>query len=228
MRVEGASIPFGIPLTKACWIGQDSGALCCKSSAVPNWPVPSTTAFRYTLPTPWCLSGMKRLQQLTPANRKTMLCLPADELLETLQEKLDSRFPGNLFEKGYWGPHLDVRLLDVTQSKRRPSQNLSEGTHSPGKNRSRKQTDSASPVSHIGHRCVLCESGRPFGWRQDPHSHRPVAWRWIIGAEAKVNDFEKSLDQLFAQFQDSVKKLQKLLDIYLDYPVNAMTRVCKS
>ena len=44
---------------------------------------------------------------------------------------------------------------------------------------------------------------------------------------AKVEDFDKSLDQLFAQFQDSVGKLQKLLNVYLDYPVNAMTRVCK-
>ena len=44
---------------------------------------------------------------------------------------------------------------------------------------------------------------------------------------AKVEDFDKSLDQLFAQFQDSVEKLQKLLNVYLDYPVNAMTRVCK-
>jgi len=35
------------------------------------------------------------------------------------------------------------------------------------------------------------------------------------------------LDQLFAQFGDSIAKLQKLLEVHLDYPVNAMTRVCK-
>jgi len=45
--------------------------------------------------------------------------------------------------------------------------------------------------------------------------------------QSKVSDFDAALDQLFAQFGDSIAKLQKLLDIQLDYPVNAMTRVCK-
>ena len=45
--------------------------------------------------------------------------------------------------------------------------------------------------------------------------------------QKKVNDFDSALDQLFAQFGDSIAKLQKLLEIHLDYPVNAMTRVCK-
>lgn len=39
-----------------------------------------------------------------------------------------------------------------------------------------------------------------------------------------VADFADKLDQLFAQFGDSVAKLQKLMEIPLDYPVNAMTR----
>ena len=45
--------------------------------------------------------------------------------------------------------------------------------------------------------------------------------------QKKVSDFEKELDQLFAQFSDSVGRLQTLLEIELDYPVNAMTRICK-
>ena len=45
--------------------------------------------------------------------------------------------------------------------------------------------------------------------------------------KSTVADFELVMDQLFAQFTDSVTKLQKLLEIHLDYPVNAMTRVCK-
>ena len=42
-----------------------------------------------------------------------------------------------------------------------------------------------------------------------------------------MEDFERALDQVFARFQDSVEKLQRLLEIPLEYPVNAMTRVCK-
>ena len=45
--------------------------------------------------------------------------------------------------------------------------------------------------------------------------------------QSKVEDFEAALDQLFAQFGDSVARLQKLLDIHLSYPVNTMTRICK-
>jgi len=36
--------------------------------------------------------------------------------------------------------------------------------------------------------------------------------------QKKISDFEKELDLLFAQFVDSVNKLQKLLDIHLNYP----------
>lgn len=45
--------------------------------------------------------------------------------------------------------------------------------------------------------------------------------------QSKVEDFEAALDQLFAQFGDSVARLQKLLDIHLSYPANTMTRICK-
>ena len=45
--------------------------------------------------------------------------------------------------------------------------------------------------------------------------------------QSKVEDFVDSLDMLFAQFGDSVTRLSNLLSVYLEYPVNAMTAVCK-
>lgn len=42
-----------------------------------------------------------------------------------------------------------------------------------------------------------------------------------------VSDFDAALDQLFVRFGDTVKKLQELTEVHLDYPVNAMSRVCK-
>ena len=45
--------------------------------------------------------------------------------------------------------------------------------------------------------------------------------------QSKVADFTSALDQLFAQFGDSIAKLKKLTEITLSYPVNAMTRICK-
>ena len=43
----------------------------------------------------------------------------------------------------------------------------------------------------------------------------------------KVDDFEVALDELFAQYGDSIAKLEKLAHVQLSYPSNAMTRVCK-
>lgn len=45
--------------------------------------------------------------------------------------------------------------------------------------------------------------------------------------QSKISDFENALDQLFTQFEDSIAKLQGLLEVHLDFPVNAMTRLCK-
>ena len=42
-----------------------------------------------------------------------------------------------------------------------------------------------------------------------------------------MRDFDSSLDMLFAQFADTIKKLESLLDLTLCYPVNAMTLACK-
>ena len=38
--------------------------------------------------------------------------------------------------------------------------------------------------------------------------------------QTTIADFSDALDQLFAQFADSVSQLQRLLEIHLDYPIN--------
>ena len=45
--------------------------------------------------------------------------------------------------------------------------------------------------------------------------------------QSKITDFTDSLEMLFAQFGDSVARLAKLISVPLEYPVNAMTAVCK-
>lgn len=44
----------------------------------------------------------------------------------------------------------------------------------------------------------------------------------------QVPDFVNSLEMLFAQFGDSVARLSGLLSVQLEYPVNAMTAICKA
>lgn len=152
--------------------------------------------------------------------------LPVDELLATLKGKLDAQFNGNVFESGYcdhamvsasWTMPNQKEDLIGTYAKLLSS--LGKGTMSsklmPGVRFMSSDTGVASAkVSallmsgkcsiHIGG-CIAVD-----------HRH-----------QSKVSDFDTALDQLFAQFGDSIAKLQKLLEIHLDYPVNAMTRVCK-
>ncbi|MDO5123090.1 MAG: hypothetical protein Q4D44_00305 [Eubacteriales bacterium] len=152
--------------------------------------------------------------------------LPINELLTTLKAKLDDRFPGSEFEAGYCDHSL------VSASWRMPKQReellgayvktltaSGKGAYAskltPGIRFMTSDTGVASakvsallvggqhPI-HIG-KCVAVD-----------HRH-----------QSKISDFTDVLDQLFAQFGDMIAKLEALLEINLDYPVNAMTRVCK-
>lgn len=152
--------------------------------------------------------------------------LPVDELLVALKKKLDERFSGSEFEGGYcdhslvsasWSmPGQKEELLEgYTKTLEEKGQKQMAGKLMPGIRFITSDTGVASakvsallvggqsPI-HIGS-CIFVD-----------HRHKK-----------SVADFADKLDQLFAQFGDSVAKLQKLLEIPLDYPVNAMTRVCK-
>lgn len=152
--------------------------------------------------------------------------LPINELLETLKRKLDLRFPDNEFETGYsdhaitsasWRmPKQKEDLLGaytkllIAQGKATMASRLVPGvrfmtsdTGVASAKVSALLVGGQHPI-HIGS-CIAVD-----------HRH-----------QSKVEDFDKALDQLFAQFGDSVSKLQRMLEIQLDYPVNAMTRVCK-
>lgn len=152
--------------------------------------------------------------------------LPIDELLRTLQAKLDDRFSGNRFETGYADHSITcaswvmpdqkddligtyTKLL-AAKGKTAMAAKLTPGvrfsTSDVGLSSAKVSallTGTQHPI-HIGS-CIAVD-----------HRHK-----------SKISDFEVALDQLFAQFGDSIAKLQKLLEIDLAYPVNAMTRICK-
>ena len=152
--------------------------------------------------------------------------LPIDELLQSLKEKLDDRFPGNIFEEGYSDHALTSASWSLPDQKEdligayakllaARGKTAMEGRLVPGVRFVTSDTGIASakvsallmggqhPI-HIGS-CVSVD-----------HRH-----------QSTVADFDKALDQLFAQFGESISRLQHLMEIELEYPVNAMTRVCK-
>lgn len=152
--------------------------------------------------------------------------LPVDELLKKLQLKLDARFSGNQFDSGYcdhsmvsaaWSmPNQKEDLLGAyakllaSQGKTTIASKLTPGI---------RFMTSDTGVASAKVSALLMGGQHPIhigGCIAVDHRHKTT-----------VANFETALDQLFAQFGDSVAKLQKLLEIHLDYPVNAMTRICK-
>lgn len=152
--------------------------------------------------------------------------LPIDQLLAALQKNLDSRFAGNVFKEGYadhsvvsgeWtmpGQREDLIGIYLKTLEARGKTKFANRLV-PGIRFITSDTGIASAkvsalllggpyALHLGS-CIAVD-----------HRHQTT-----------VADFEVALDQLFAQFCDGVAKLQALLDIRLEHPVNAMTRVCK-
>lgn len=152
--------------------------------------------------------------------------LPVNELLTTLKAKLDDRFPGAEFEAGYCDHSL------VSASWRMPNQREELlGTYI----KTLCATGKGALASRLtpGIRFMTSDTGVAsakvsallVGGQHPIHIGKCVAVDHRH--QSKVSDFTDVLDQLFAQFGDMIAKLEALLDITLDYPVNAMTRICK-
>ena len=151
--------------------------------------------------------------------------LPIDELLKVLTKKLDDRFPGSMFQGGY-RDHSLSSAMDYARAKGRPARRLCQAAGVAG-----ETPLAAKLVPAI--RFVTSDTGiasAKVSAMLEGTQH-PIHIGSCIAVDhrhqSKVEDFEAALDQLFAQFGDSVARLQKLLDIHLSYPVNAMTRICK-
>ena len=152
--------------------------------------------------------------------------LPINELLTTLKAKLDDRFPGSVFEAGYCDHSL------VSASWKMPNQREELlGTYI----KTLCATGKGALASRLtpGIRFMTSDTGVAsakvsallVGGQHPIHIGKCVAVDHRH--QSKISDFTDVLDQLFAQFGDVIAKLEALLDITLDYPVNAMTRVCK-
>ncbi len=152
--------------------------------------------------------------------------LPIDELLHTLEKKMDARFPGYHFENGYcdhaytsgcWT--FPDQKEDMLGTYAKTLQTKGMGTMAaklvPGIHFLTSDTGVASAKV----------SAMLMGTQHPIHIGSCISVDHRL--QRKVEDFDKELDQLFAQFCDSVSRLQTLLEIELQYPVNAMTRICK-
>lgn len=159
-------------------------------------------------------------------DEKDYSVLPMDELLATLESKMETRFPGYHFESGYrdhsftsgsWTfPAQKEDLLGTyTKTLEAHGKKAMAARLVPGIRFMTSDTGLASAKVSA----LLMGTAHPIhigGCVAVDHRH-----------QKKVSDFGDALDQLFAQFCDSVAKLQALLEVQLEYPINAMTRICK-
>ncbi len=168
----------------------------------------------------------EKITAVHSGDEKDYSVLPIDELLQALKDNLDERFPGNVFESGYsdhsltgavWKlPKQKEKLLGtyarmlqaygqvVLASKLVPGiQFITSDTGMASAKVSALLMGGSHPI-HIGG-CISVD-----------HRHKKT-----------VENFDKQLDQLFAQFGDNIKKLESLFGVTLIYPVNAMKRICK-
>ena len=152
--------------------------------------------------------------------------IPIDELLKALQAKLDARFSGNEFESGYCDHSL------VSASWRMPDQKEDLlGTYAKVLAAQGKATMASKLMPGI--RFMTSDTGvasaKVSALRMNGRHSIHIGGCVAVDHrhQSKVADFDTALDQLFAQFGDSIAKLQALMEIHLDFPINAMTRVCK-
>ena len=152
--------------------------------------------------------------------------LPIDELLHTLEKKMDARFPGYHFVNGYcdhaytsgcWT--FPSQREDMLGTYAKALQTKGMGTMATKLVPGIRFLTSDTGVASAKVSAMLMGSQHPI------HIGSCISVDHRL--QRKVEDFDKELDQLFAQFCDSVSKLQTLLEIELQYPVNAMTRICK-
>ncbi len=152
--------------------------------------------------------------------------LPMDELLGALEKKMEERFPGFQFEGGYSDHSFSSgswifpnQKEDLLGAYAKTLTAMGKGTLA-----ARLVPGIRFLTSDIGLASAKV-SAMLMGTQHPIHIGGCISVDHRY--QSKVEDFEKELDQLFAQFCDSVAKLQGLLDIHLSYPVNAMTRICK-
>lgn len=152
--------------------------------------------------------------------------LPINELLKTLKAKLDARFSGNLFGTGYCDHSFASASWTMPDQKEELLGAYTKllASHGKGGMASRLTPAIRFVTSDTG-----VASAKVSAMLTGAHHTIHIGGCVAVDHrhQTTISDFDTALDQLFAQFGNSVEKLQKLLEINLDYPINAMTRICK-
>lgn len=166
-----------------------------------------------------------RNQKVTAIRSREYSILPIESLLDELQNYLNTHFFENKFLQGYSDHQITTAswlLLNQDNLLRTYKNKLS----TVGKS---NLADNLLPVIRFQTSDTGISSVKIAAMLKNGSYSIPIGD--CISVEhrnnSKIEDFSASLYQLFAQYRNQLDKLQRLLDIQLEYPVNAMVRICK-
>jgi len=159
-------------------------------------------------------------------DEKDYSVLEINKLLESISDKLTERFPGHCFDSGY----TDHSLTSASWSLPNQRDELL-GAYKKVLDAQGKSTMAAKIMPGIR----FCTSDTGTASAKTAALLLGLTYPIHIGGmlavehrgQAKIEDFTKNLDMMFAQFGNAITALENLTQIYLGYPINAMTAVCK-
>ena len=169
----------------------------------------------------------EKISAVHSGDEKDYSILPIDELLETLQENLDARFMGNEFEKGYTSHSLTGATWKLPRQTENLLEKYSKHLETIGKKQLAHKLVPGIQFSTSDTGVASAKVSALLLGLSDCPIHIGSCVAVDHRSKKTVDNFKQALDMLFAQYGDNIKKMEKLLDITLLYPVNAMTRVCK-
>ena len=169
----------------------------------------------------------QKISAVHSGDEKDYSILPIGELMGSIKTKLDERFPGNTFDSGYSDHSLTSAAWSLPDQKDELLGSYHKTLAAQGK---------AAVAAKLipGIRFSTSDTGVAsakvsallLGLRYPIHIGGMVSTEHR--GQANVGDFQARLDMLFAQFEDSVARLEKLTTVILDHPVNAMAAICKN
>ena len=168
----------------------------------------------------------EKVAAIHSGDEKDYSVLAVNELLDSVVENLEKRFPGYQFDGGY----ADHNLISASWSLPDQREELL-GTYKKLLDSQGKGAIAAKIMPGV--RFCTSDTGMASAKIAALLSGltHPIHIGGMLSVEhrgqTKIEDFNKNLDLMFAQFGDAIAMLEKLATIYLDYPVNAMTAVCK-
>lgn len=152
--------------------------------------------------------------------------LPIPELLEELSKCLDSRFPGYEYVRGYRDHSYTACEFRMPAQKEELLRSYESILKAEGKNvLAGKLVPGLKFVTSDVGVCSARVSAYLTG------TAVPITVGSCLAIDHRggktVADFAKALDGIFVKFGDALDKLAALHGLMLNYPINAMTRICK-